>query len=902
MTALDRIHDLVRAGEADLATIEAIRAVAAWWPHDEASTAPRPALAEALNVLGCLRYGIGDLQGAVGCFRAAMRFDPAHDDARANLADAEPELAAVVVPEMPNTDADALNPWAVDVLVEAQRLVDFAGKDVVEIGGALPRATVDALGVRRWVGCDPRCDDVVDGGYEVRGADAAALPFPDESFDIVFSSCAFEHFADVPAVLAEARRVLRPGGALVTDYGPLWTHPHGHHLVEIVDGRALLFVEPIVPNWAHLVLGRRELRRFIDIGWGAAVAEGVDRRIFETDEDNHLPEAGHRAAFWSSGLEVEVLEGHGWIIEPGPAMRSELERLHPDGSDFSIYNHRVLLRKPAVLPAGWVGGDANETVSVVVPASGSGDLVAAVRSACTQTKAVAQVVVPYRDVASAQLVRSHVADERVLLVPVLGDRDPVGAGIAATTGSLVLVLEPVDRLVPTAVELLAPLLGDRTTVAAAGSWVPTSGAAPAPGAVPVRLTAEVEVFAGSAIGRVVLDGDPLVVAALRGALVRGDALRAAVAASPVGGERLLTGATVPWLDVLAQGRVVVRSEVCRFHGALPVLATHSPVAERWAALRALARHGYLDDPERELALVSGLLGEVLGSDSVGLDDVRALAEIARRIDDLVIATQQPARSLIRCFFGHHKAATTWIRDITDEIAERAGLRAGYVHDVDVVGGDLAAFVESEQLDLLRYPNADIVHVRRLGETHDLLGVHIVRDPRDTIVSGYFSHLATHPSDPTWIDPIRERLRSLDFDAGLLAEMDAAVTQMTMAHVRSWDYEMPNVLELRMEDVVASPRTYMAMAFRFLGLDALVPMDELLEIVDRHAFSTKADGREPGQEDRTSHYRKGEAGDWRNHFGAEHVEAFERRYGDLVPLLGYDPTPAGSEASSSPSST
>lgn len=42
--------------------------------------------------------------------------------------------------------------------------------------------------------------------------DVAALPFPDQSFDLVVTSFSLHHWPDVPAAAAEIARVLRPDG------------------------------------------------------------------------------------------------------------------------------------------------------------------------------------------------------------------------------------------------------------------------------------------------------------------------------------------------------------------------------------------------------------------------------------------------------------------------------------------------------------------------------------------------------------------------------------------------------------------------------------------------------------------------------------------------------------------
>ncbi|MDG0866448.1 class I SAM-dependent methyltransferase [Candidatus Lucifugimonas marina] len=46
-------------------------------------------------------------------------------------------------------------------------------------------------------------------------ADAASLPFEDDSFDLIFSSNVLEHVEDLDAAFAEMKRVLAPGGMMI---------------------------------------------------------------------------------------------------------------------------------------------------------------------------------------------------------------------------------------------------------------------------------------------------------------------------------------------------------------------------------------------------------------------------------------------------------------------------------------------------------------------------------------------------------------------------------------------------------------------------------------------------------------------------------------------------------------
>ena len=62
---------------------------------------------------------------------------------------------------------------------------------------------------------------------EFKNADAAELPYPDDSFDVAVSTQVYEYVANIPAAFAELFRVMRPGGRVLvmdTDYGSLVIH------------------------------------------------------------------------------------------------------------------------------------------------------------------------------------------------------------------------------------------------------------------------------------------------------------------------------------------------------------------------------------------------------------------------------------------------------------------------------------------------------------------------------------------------------------------------------------------------------------------------------------------------------------------------------------------------------
>jgi ubiquinone/menaquinone biosynthesis C-methylase UbiE len=167
------------------------------------------------------------------------------------------------------------------------------GERVLDIGcgpGFYVAEILDVVGPAGFVaGVDPSADMLAVAARRVQDhpnvafhqGDAVALPVPDTSFDRALSVQVLEYVEDVPAALAEMRRVLRPGGRLVL-WDVDWTTVSWHALDRQLMQRAL---DAFDKHLVHPSLPRTLTAQLRDAGFDRVSMEGHTFATNELDAD-----------------------------------------------------------------------------------------------------------------------------------------------------------------------------------------------------------------------------------------------------------------------------------------------------------------------------------------------------------------------------------------------------------------------------------------------------------------------------------------------------------------------------------------------------------------------------------------------------------------------------------------
>jgi len=172
--------------------------------------------------------------------------------------------------------------------------------------------------------------------------------------------------------------------------------------------------------------------------------------------------------------------------------------------------------------------------------------------------------------------------------------------------------------------------------------------------------------------------------------------------------------------------------------------------------------------------------------------------------------------------------------------------------------------------------------------------YVIRDPRDIVVSWYFSARDTHRLVGK-VPKYRAVLRACSQDEGLHYAIETL--SYTFAAMRTWAYAAPTdpaVLIVRFEDATARPVETFRAIFDHCRIP--VPDDLLREVMADYTKDAmrRMDDARPFWRQRSlsddSHYRP-TASSWREAFTPAHHARFAEVNGDLLRLLGYEETDA-----------
>jgi len=165
-------------------------------------------------------------------------------------------------------------------------------------------------------------------------------------------------------------------------------------------------------------------------------------------------------------------------------------------------------------------------------------------------------------------------------------------------------------------------------------------------------------------------------------------------------------------------------------------------------------------------------------------------------------------------------------------------------------------------------------------------IFIMRDPRDIVISWYYSVKYSHALMGQ-IAEFRDRLNQLDLSEGMQFSIEYLDAFGVFEALRSWRQSVsdPKVLVVKYEDLIGrSGKDSFDRIFNHCQIN--LADKDLENLTTEYSFRSMSK-REPGHEDRKSHMRKGISGDWKNNFPEDLKIFFKEKTGNLLEIIDYE---------------
>jgi hypothetical protein len=154
-------------------------------------------------------------------------------------------------------------------------------------------------------------------------------------------------------------------------------------------------------------------------------------------------------------------------------------------------------------------------------------------------------------------------------------------------------------------------------------------------------------------------------------------------------------------------------------------------------------------------------------------------------------------------------------------------------------------------------------------------IYIIRDIRDVVVSGWFFNTIVNVTQNI------ENNKNMEHFATKLARSWDKNVRASLGFIHQSEN---NGMFIQYEDLLEDSLKGIQELYEFLGLAC----DELIlaSVHKQTSFNKLSGGRDSGEENRRSFYRKGTSGDWKNHLSEQALSNIENECGELMELLGY----------------
>ena len=276
----------------------------------------------------------------------------------------------------------------------------------------------------------------------------------------------------------------------------------------------------------------------------------------------------------------------------------------------------------------------------------------------------------------------------------------------------------------------------------------------------------------------------------------------------------------------------------------------------------------------------------------------------RKSYHMLFFKKKQGRAIPICIFCYHKVGTVLLSKVFRQISEARNWK------LQSLLGKQTQLPQDTDVILLGHSLIDLDNI-----TTPFIGIHIIRDPRDIIVSGYLYHRRTSEkwcvnSDFSLTSPIlfpkipysqehrseewkikyleslrgmsyQENLLSMSQGEGLLFEMNN-YGAWTIESMMNWNYDRNNILEIKFENLMHDFDDTFRLIFEFLKFSRS-------EIKAGSSIASEHDlGRKSAQDiEKMEHVSSTKTTKWKDYFEPDHKEKFINKFGNVLVDLGYE---------------